>query len=102
MSATINAVFSQNLVAEELKELINQIRKRVFTTINSELIMLKWSIGKRIKTEINREKRSEYGEEIVATLSDFLLRAKRDAVAVKAFFRKAFRFHGRPDKITVE
>jgi hypothetical protein len=29
---------------------------------------------------------------------DFLLRAKRDAVAEKAFFRKAFKKNGRPDK----
>ena len=33
---------------------------------------------------------------------DFLLRAKRDAVAAKAFFRKAFKQHGRPDKVTVD
>jgi transposase-like protein len=34
--------------------------------------------------------------------TDFLLRAKRDAVAAKAFFRKAFKENGRPDKITVD
>ena len=33
---------------------------------------------------------------------DFLLRAKRDAIAAKAFFRKAFRQNGRPDKVTVD
>ena len=33
---------------------------------------------------------------------DFLLRAKRDAIAAKAFFRKAFRENGRPDKVTVD
>ncbi len=33
---------------------------------------------------------------------DFLLRAKRDAIAAKAFFRKAFKQHGRPDKVTVD
>ena len=33
---------------------------------------------------------------------DFLLRAKRDAVAAKAFFRKAFRENGRPEKVTVD
>ena len=33
---------------------------------------------------------------------DFLLRAKRDAVAAKAFFRKAFRENGMPDKVTVD
>ena len=33
---------------------------------------------------------------------DFLLRARRDAIAAKAFFRKAFKENGRPDKVTVD
>jgi transposase-like protein len=33
---------------------------------------------------------------------DFLLRAKRDAVAAKAFFRKAFKENGRPDKVAID
>jgi putative transposase len=33
---------------------------------------------------------------------DFLLRAKRDAIAAKAFFRKTFKHQSRPDKVTVD
>lgn len=33
---------------------------------------------------------------------DFLLRAKRDAVAAKAFFRKAFKENGRPEKVNID
>ena len=33
---------------------------------------------------------------------DFLLRAKRDKVAAKAFFSKALKQHGRPGKVTVD
>ena len=33
---------------------------------------------------------------------DFLLRSKRDAIAAKAFFRKAFKEQGRPEKITID
>ena len=33
---------------------------------------------------------------------DFLLRAKRDAIAAKAFFRKAFEQNGHPDKVTID
>ena len=33
---------------------------------------------------------------------DFLLRAKREAIAAKSFFRKAFEQNGRPDKVTVD
>ena len=32
---------------------------------------------------------------------DFLLRAKRDANAAKAFFKKAVKHNGRPEKVTV-
>jgi Transposase and inactivated derivatives len=33
---------------------------------------------------------------------DFLLRARRDAIAARSFFRKAFRENGRLDKVTVD
>ncbi len=33
---------------------------------------------------------------------DFLLRAKRDAVAAKAFFKKVIKHNGRPAKVTVD
>jgi putative transposase len=33
---------------------------------------------------------------------DFLLRARRDSAAAKAFFRKAFKENGRPDKVTID
>ena len=33
---------------------------------------------------------------------DFLLRARRDGVAAKAFFRKAFKNNGMPKKVTVD
>ena len=33
---------------------------------------------------------------------DFLLRAKRDAVAAKAYFKKAIKHNGRPEKVTVD
>ena len=33
---------------------------------------------------------------------DFLLRARRDGVAAKAFFRKAFKNNGMPEKVTVD
>lgn len=33
---------------------------------------------------------------------DFLLRAKRDAVAAKAFFKKAIKHNGRPTKVTID
>jgi len=39
----------------------------------------------------------KYGDTI-----DFLLRAKRDGNAAKAFFKKAFKTHGRPDTVNID
>lgn len=33
---------------------------------------------------------------------DFLLCAKRNAVAARVFFKKAFKHYGRPDKVTID
>ena len=37
--------------------------------VNSALVLLYWRVGKRIRQDILKEKRAEYGEEIVPTLS---------------------------------
>jgi predicted nuclease of restriction endonuclease-like (RecB) superfamily len=59
----VEALFSN------ISMLIQQSRQRVAITVNAELTMLYWNIGKHIKTEILNNKRAEYGKEIVVTLS---------------------------------
>lgn len=54
---------------EELSKLIEDSRKRVAVTANSVLILLYWQIGKRINEEVLKNKRAEYGKQIVSTLS---------------------------------
>lgn len=49
--------------------LIEQARKRVATTINEEMVLLYWNIGKAVREEIIKSKRAEYGKQIVPTLS---------------------------------
>lgn len=41
--------------------------------MNSALVLLYWRVSKRIRQDILNEKRAEYGEEIVATLSQQLV-----------------------------
>jgi len=53
----------------ELRELILQTRQTVAQGVNSALVLLYWQIGQRIRTDILKEKRAEYGEEILPTLS---------------------------------
>ena len=53
----------------DIEVLIEQARHRVASTVNVELTMLYWQIGNRIRTDILKEKRAGYGEEIVHALS---------------------------------
>src|SRR3990172_5111144 len=56
----------------DLRQLIAEARQDVARQVNSALVLLYWRIGKRIRQDILKEKRAEYGEQIVATLSQRL------------------------------
>jgi len=55
-----------------IKEMVEQAKDNVVLNVNSELVLLNWKIGKLIKSHILMNERSEYGEKIVATLSQQL------------------------------
>ena len=56
----------------EIRELITNARSRVAATVNAELTLLYWHIGRRINAEILQGQRAEYGKQIVATLAQQL------------------------------
>ena len=49
--------------------LIDQARNRVATTVNQELTLLYWNIGKKINDDILKNNRADYGKSIVYDLS---------------------------------
>jgi len=53
----------------DVRELILSARQTMATTANATLTMLHWQIGNRIRKDILRQKRAEYGEQILPTLS---------------------------------
>ncbi len=57
---------------KDVKSLIDKTKVQVAYNINSNLVILNWHIGKRIQEEILKNKRAEYGSQIVATLSQQL------------------------------
>lgn len=59
-------------LAKDVRELILAGRATVATTVNATLTLLHWQIGKRIREDILKERRAEYGEQIVSTLSSQL------------------------------
>ncbi len=52
--------------------LIHAARERVARTVDSTLVMLYWHVGTRIHDDVLKQKRADYGAEIVATLSQHL------------------------------
>ena len=53
----------------DVRTLIDQARDVTARAVNSALVLLYWSIGARICTEVLKRKRADYGEQIVSTLS---------------------------------
>lgn len=53
----------------DLRQMIVQARESVARTIDSGLTLLYWQIGERIRLEILKEQRAEYGANILQTLS---------------------------------
>ncbi len=48
----------------ELRALIHAARNRVATTVNAELSLLHWRIGKRLLKENIHEGRADYGQQV--------------------------------------
>jgi predicted nuclease of restriction endonuclease-like (RecB) superfamily len=57
----------------DLRQLIAEARQDVARQVNSALVLLYWRVGQRIRRDVLKEKRAEYGEEIFATLSQQLV-----------------------------
>ncbi|MCJ7774542.1 MAG: DUF1016 N-terminal domain-containing protein [Desulfobacterales bacterium] len=84
--AGINSYFLHGGLAEGLlliglegkiarsRSLIETARHNVAVTVNAGLTILYWQIGNRIRHDILKEKRAEYGRLIVVTLSRQLVK----------------------------
>ena len=59
---------SGDLISDS-RSLIETARHHVAVAVNAGLTILYWQIGSRIRQDILKEKRAEYGREIVVTLS---------------------------------
>ncbi len=57
---------------DDVRTLIQQTRAGVARAVNSALVLLYWQVGQRIRTEVLKEQRASYGEEVCSTLSSKL------------------------------
>jgi len=57
---------------QSIVSLIDGTRERVASTVNSELTLLYWKIGKQINEDILKNNRADYGKTVVLELSNAL------------------------------
>jgi predicted nuclease of restriction endonuclease-like (RecB) superfamily len=57
----------------DIKNLIDNARSAVAQTVNAGLTAIHWNVGKRISEDILKNKRADYGEQILPTLSAKLI-----------------------------
>lgn len=54
---------------DEIKQIIDKSRSLISSTANSTLSATYWHIGKKIKTDLLKNKRAEYGKQVIENLS---------------------------------
>ena len=59
----------ENSLYSDVRNMIAEARKRAYVAINTEAIMVNWRIGTRIRTDILKNQRAEYGKQIIAKLA---------------------------------
>ena len=76
---TLSSVFPNHISSPvppallgDIQTLIESARVRVAVGVNSEMVLLYWDIGERIRTDILGDERAAYGKQIINTVSDQL------------------------------
>ena len=64
----VPAVATERLLGD-IRALIEAAREQTARAVNSAIVDLYWHIGTRIRQDVLREKRADYGEQIVSALS---------------------------------
>lgn len=68
-TAVASAQPNPEALVSDLRELILAARQTVARGVNATLVLLYWKVGQRIRQDVLREKRAEYGQEIFSTQS---------------------------------
>lgn len=71
----------------DIVQMIQQGRNRVATEVNATVVLLYWSIGKRVNDAILIDKRADYGDQIIENISAQLSRDFGKGYSRSALFR---------------
>jgi hypothetical protein len=58
----------RDTLVEDVRRLIDSVRVRLARNINSEMVMLYWRTGTRIRDSVLHDSRGEYGRQVMAVL----------------------------------
>ena len=58
-----------NELLNEVRQLIDDAKQKVAVSVNAELTLLYWHVGKCIQTELLKGQRAEYGKQVIRSLS---------------------------------
>ena len=59
------SLVGENSLFSDVCGIIDNSRKRVAVYVNSEICLVKWHVGKRIREDVLYNQRAEYGKQIV-------------------------------------
>lgn len=60
---------TSSALIRELRQLVGGCRARAAAAVNSELVLLYWQIGRRLREDLVSEGRGAYGEQVVRTVA---------------------------------
>jgi hypothetical protein len=56
-------------ICNNISDMISTTRKGVLQAVSTAHVMLNWNIGKKLRTEILKNEKAEYGKLVITTLS---------------------------------
>src|SRR6266545_2310982 len=85
--SSLSSPTASGVLLDDVRHLIQQARAATAQAVNSVLVLLYWEVGQRIRRDILKEKRADYGEQIVPTLSAQLTADFGDGFSARNLFR---------------
>lgn len=77
----------ENSLLTDLSEIIEQGKQQVATQVNSILTFTYWHVGKRINEHLLKNERAEYGKEVVAPVSQELVKKFGKSFELRNLYR---------------
>ncbi len=74
-------------ICNNISDMISTARKGVFQAVNTEHVMLNWNIGKKLRIEVLKNEKAEYGKLLITTLSKNLSLRYGSGYSRAALFR---------------